>query len=46
MRRTALNHGWEFRPKQNRHAEMTGQGAPWEPVTLPLVRRAWPRRPG
>ncbi len=35
MRRTALNEGWEFRPKQNRHLELVGMGAPWEPVTLP-----------
>jgi beta-galactosidase len=35
MRRTPLNDGWEFRPKQSRHLELIGAGAEWEPVTLP-----------
>ncbi|MBB2946523.1 beta-galactosidase [Actinoplanes lutulentus] len=35
MHRTSFNEGWEFRPKVNPFAELSGASAPWETVTLP-----------
>ena len=35
MRRFGLNDGWEVRRKVHRLAELAGESAPWEPVTLP-----------
>jgi beta-galactosidase len=31
----SFNGGWEYRPKSNPFAELTGRQAAWEPVTLP-----------
>ena len=35
MRRTPFTSDWRFRPKANAFAELTGSGAPWQPVRLP-----------
>jgi beta-galactosidase len=35
MIRTSFNDGWQFRPKVNPFAELSGPTAPFEPVTLP-----------
>jgi beta-galactosidase len=35
VRHTLLNDGWQVRPKVHRFAELVGQVAEWEPVTLP-----------
>jgi beta-galactosidase len=35
VRRTRFNDGWKVRPKVNRFAELGGQAAEWQPVTLP-----------
>jgi beta-galactosidase len=40
--RTRFNEGWQFRPKVNPFAELSGASAPYEPVTLPhdaLIRQ-------
>ncbi|WP_029432067.1 glycoside hydrolase family 2 TIM barrel-domain containing protein [Blastococcus sp. URHD0036] len=35
MRRTAFTSDWQFRPKADAFAELTGGGGAWHPVTLP-----------
>ena len=35
MRRSRLNDDWEFRPKTNLFAELSGGGVPWATVRLP-----------
>jgi beta-galactosidase len=35
MIRTAFNEGWQFRPKVNPFAELSGVPFPFQPVTVP-----------
>lgn len=35
MQRTSFNDGWEFRPKVNHFAEISGESEPYRQVTLP-----------
>jgi beta-galactosidase len=35
MLRVSFNDGWQFRPKANRFAELSGASAPFRPVALP-----------
>ncbi|MER6327315.1 glycoside hydrolase family 2 TIM barrel-domain containing protein [Streptomyces coelicoflavus] len=35
MKRTSFNDGWEFRPKVDQFAEVSGGSTPYRPVTVP-----------